>query len=331
MHSSPSETAQSATRNHDSLFDSYIEPEWKTPEWLHSPKKDTATEQLAYAQKREEAGRLSSACSEYDALVRQWPTSPEAPIAQIALARVYVARNQKDKAFREYQYAILMFPNAIAYEHTVQTQMDLLRAMEDELGTGFLGLGETLSADYIARLYQVVAQNSPASDRAPECYFRMGELYASDFAKDYDLALEPYDTVLARYPQSTWAPLAAYRAARARVLISRSVPRDIKRARSALHSISTVLQTHATALAAQPEALESLRAWHAEMSQHLANEEYQQAAFYDTIRHKPESAIVAYRRFLELHPKGPNSDRARARLAELEARPAPSKPAPSHP
>ncbi len=302
------------------LLQEYANPDWKAPSWFHRPEKDDPASQLAYAQSLEASGRTSSACAEYNALVHKWSSSPEAPKAQYALARLYDRLGKKARAFKEYQYALLMYPNAIPYQEAVDSQMALLRAMEGELGTGFLGMGQTMDADDIARLYQIVAINAPSGEFAPECYFRMGELYSGRHSRRYDLSLEPYETVVVRYPESDLAPLAAFRAARARVLLSRKYPRDEKRTRSALLSIDAVLSSYAPLLPNAEAARAELVGWRKEVADRLSHTEFQKAEFYDTIRHKPESAIVAYRRFLEVHPDSPDAAQARRRLSELTAK-----------
>lgn len=322
MHNAP---GRPDTTSYDNLLEEYSAPDWKQTGWFHYPKKRAPDEQLAYARELEARGRFSKACDEYDDLVRAWGYAPEAPVAQMALARLYEERDRKPDAFREYQYALLMFPNAIAYEDTVRRQMALLRAMEGELGTGFLGFGASMDAEDIAKLYGVVARNAPAGEIAPECLFRMGELYAGEHSKRYDLALEPFETITARHPRSVFAPAAAFGAARARVLLSRKYPRDEKRTRAALQSIDAVLAGFAQRLPDPDEAVRTLQAWREEVSGRLSHAVFQQAEFYDTIRRKPEAAISAYRRFLELHPDAPDAEKARRRLAELES----SSPSPN--
>ncbi len=306
------------------MLEEYSTPDWKKPGWLlHRPRKADAATQFAYAQSLEARGKFSAACAEYDALVHEWPSAPEAPRAQYALASLFDRRDKKARAFKEYQYALMMYPNSIPYEETVLRQMALLRAMEGELGTGFLGMGETMDADDIARLYQVVARNAPSAELAPECYFRMGELYSGRHSRRYDMALEPYETVAARYPGNDLAPVASYHAARARVLLSRKYPRDEKRTRAALLSIDTVLAAAVTRLPNADEARAELLEWRKEVYDRLSHTAFQQAEFYDTIRHKPEAAIAAYRRFLELHPDSPDAAKARRRLSELTPAKAP--------
>lgn len=311
-------------RKFNDILLEYTEPEWKTPGWFHHAEKKNPKAQFEHAKGLEEKGKLSSACSAYDALVREWPADGLAPSAQLAVARLFEERDKKEQAFREYQYAVLMYPNAISYEEVVQKQMALLRDMESELGTGFLGMGQTMDADDIARLYRIVSMNAPAGNLASECLFRMGELYAGEHCKKYDLALEPYDSVVSRYPESDWAPMAAFHAARARVLLSRKYPRDGKRSRAALTSVDSALAGSFKRLPNPADAQKELLAWREEVYARVSHEAFQQAEFYDTIRHKPQAAIVAYKRFLELYPAGPDAERARARLEKLEAASAPT-------
>lgn len=307
-----------------SLLDEYASPAWKQPGWWWRARKDTPAEQLAYANAEFEAGHLRRACSAYNELVHTWQSSPEAPAAQLGLARAYEARGNKTRAFQEYQYAILRFPNAIPYEETVAAQMALARDMEGELGSGFLGWGASVDAEDLAELYRIVAANAPASDLAPECFFRMGEVLSGEHSRRYDLALDPYETLGARYPASPLVPAAAYGAARARVLLARKYPNDDKRAHAAADSIDFTLRGYGRLLPG--EAVADLRAWRAEIASAIARADFGKAAFYDTIRRKPDAAAAAYRRFVELHPDVPEAEAARRRLAELGASAEPTAP-----
>ena len=309
-----------------SYLEDYAEPAWKQPSWWWSARKDTPAEQLAYGMEQANAGHLRRARAVFEELVHTWQSSPEAPKAQLALARVQEIRGRKPKAFRELQYAVLMFPNAIPYDEVVAHQMALVRDMEGELGTGFLGWGESMDAEGVAELYRIVAANAPASELAPECLFRMGEVLSGPASRKYDLALEPYEMLAARYPDSGFAPAAAYGVTRARVLLARKYPRDEKRLVAAANSIASALENHAQRLDAQSVA--DLREWRDEIDFAIAHADYERAAFYDTIRRNPQAAASAYRRFLQLHPGSADAERARARLAQLEAD-APTTPDPN--
>lgn len=298
-----------------SHLEDYAQPAWKKPGWWWRARKATPAEQLAYGKDQANAGHLRRARSVFEELVHTWQSSPEAAEAQLALARVQEARGRKPDAFRELQYAVLMFPNAIPYEAVVSHQMALVRDMEGELGSGFLGWGEPMDAEGIAELYRIVAANAPASDLAPECFFRMGEVLSGEHSRKYDLALAPYETLAARYPESRFVAAASYGASRSRVLLARKYPRDEKRLRSAADSIASTLANHAGRL--DKDAVAELTDWRDEIAAALSRADYERAAFYDTIRRNPQAAAAAYRRFLELHPDAAEAPAVRERLNDI--------------
>ena len=311
-----------------SYLEDYSQPAWKQPSWWWRARKAAPAEQLAYGKEQANAGNLRRARAVFEELVHTWPSAPEAAEAQLALARVQEARGRKRDAFRELQYAILMYPNAIPYDKAVAAQMALVRDMEGELGTGFLGWGASMDAEGVAELYRIVAANVPAGDIAPECFFRMGEVLSGEHCRKYDLALTPYETLASLHPESGLVPAAAYGATRCRVLLARKYPRDGKRLRSAADSIAYVLANHAGRL--DDASIADLQAWRAEIDAAIAHADYERAAFYDTIRRKPDAAAAAYRRFLELHPDSGESPRVRERLAEIEGSLPPPADSDSH-
>ena len=90
--------------------DEIIKPSRKAPRWFSwftGPKRDTAAEQFAYAAELEGAEEWRAARKAYDALVRNWPASPEAPRAQKAMADILLSRElDYEEAFREYRYLV---------------------------------------------------------------------------------------------------------------------------------------------------------------------------------------------------------------------------------
>ena len=73
-------------------LDDLPKPEKKDTSWFLHVSRDTPAEQLAYAQQMEAEGSLRAARRGYDALVREWPASPEAPKAQLALAMIWAKK-----------------------------------------------------------------------------------------------------------------------------------------------------------------------------------------------------------------------------------------------
>ena len=90
--------------------DELLKPSRKEPRWfgwINGPKKDTAAEQFKYAASLESEESWKGAKKAYDALVREWPTSPEAPKAQKALADICLGKLlDSEAAFVEYRYLL---------------------------------------------------------------------------------------------------------------------------------------------------------------------------------------------------------------------------------
>ena len=94
--------------------DEIIKPSRTAPRWFSwftGPKRDTAAEQFAYAAELEGAEEWRAARKAYDALVRNWPASPEAPKAQKA---VRLSASRYRPAARSIPLAMLTAPAARA-------------------------------------------------------------------------------------------------------------------------------------------------------------------------------------------------------------------------
>ena len=104
--------------------DELLKPSRKEPGWfgwISGPKKDTAAEQLAYAASLEAEESWKDAKKAYDALVREWPTSPEAPKAQKAIADICLGKLlDSEAAFAEYRYLLDFYSAQCNYDEIVE-------------------------------------------------------------------------------------------------------------------------------------------------------------------------------------------------------------------
>ena len=62
---------------------------------------------------------------------------------------------------------------------------------------------------------------------------------------------------------------------------------------------------------------EELKTWRDELMQHMAEDAYVQAKFYDTKQRTRHAALTAWERFLKEYPASPHADEARARVEAL--------------
>jgi len=90
--------------------DEVINPERKEPRWfsfINGPVCDNASNQLEMCVVLIGEESYSKARKQLDALVREWPTSPEAPKAQRALADMCLEQfGDYEDAFAEYRYLL---------------------------------------------------------------------------------------------------------------------------------------------------------------------------------------------------------------------------------
>ena len=69
-------------------LDDVKKPERREKSWWFGVKRDTPAEQFAFAQELETEGDSKGAAKAYDALVREWPVSKEAPQAQLRFVKL---------------------------------------------------------------------------------------------------------------------------------------------------------------------------------------------------------------------------------------------------
>ncbi len=289
-------------------------PDRKEP-WhlLGAPAEDTAAAQLARARRFEAEGRRSAARKAYDSLVHNWGASPEASEAQLSVARLFADDGDREEAFREYQYYVERYAATspvpgTTYESVVAAQFALANALRAELGGGPL----SPSAEMVASMYRHVVANAPDAPRAPEAVLAEGACYESDGA--WAKAVNAYERLPSKYPGSALVADARYRAAACRYRLAKRYPNDEATLRNALETLRLALRTspsHAGAAEARDRA--------AELAARQSRMAFDRAAFYDRVRRDADASILAYEQFLEHFPNAAESERARARLAQIRA------------
>ena len=121
-------------------------PEKKEKGWLRdwlgigAPDGATAQEQFAVAKKLEDEGDFKDAAKAYDALVREWPASPEAPEAQLRLASILESHlAEYADAYEEYAYLLDFYPRDCNFSEIAEAQYKLVNLLLDTRRT-FLGM-----------------------------------------------------------------------------------------------------------------------------------------------------------------------------------------------
>ncbi len=288
-------------------------PEKKTPGWFTSdPEKDTAADQLVWAQSMEGAGELKAARRGYDALVRTWPTSPEAPRAQLLLAQLWENKlADYEEAFDAYDYLLDFYPRFCDYQAIVAEQYKLANVLVKERRT-WLGLDFT-SSRQLRRRYERLVRRAPGADWTPDALLKIADIREQDSQREE--AVQVYAQVQSRFPGSLHARTAAYLEARARMHLARRLAYNAPRCRETLGYLKLTLRRYP-----DHERAEEMRGWAGEIETWLSEDDWQRAKFYDSRMRTLHAARASYEKFVKEHPDSAHAEEARARIAEIDSR-----------
>ncbi len=288
----------------------------KEKSFWYSLHEETVEKQLEYAHKLEGAQRNKAARKAYEALIRAWPTSPQAAEAQLSLAHLFEAADKYEKAFDEYQYLVTYYSGNCPYNEVLDRQYRIANSLLHNNRSMF---GWALSGkDAIRERFEQIARNAPRSKMTPEVMLIIGSIRISEGEREE--AVSVYDGLLNRFPDSPQAASAAFLAAQCRYDLSVKHSYNESRCRESIAFFKSVLTRN-------PKHLQKdqMTAWQNELTALLLEQNYQQAVFYDTRQRNTEAAKAAYRRFLTEFADSKYAPQVRDRLAELEKGATPAK------
>ncbi len=283
-------------------------PRWFS--WWNGPKKGTAAEQLAWAKTCALKESWRAARRAYDALVREWPASPEAPKAQEALADLFLEHFlDYESAFEEYKYLLDYYSSACDYDAIAYRLYEVARLMREEGKTVvFFRFANTVD---VRRAFEAVVLRAPGARYAPEAMLAVASLREDD--GEWEKAVQVYENLRNLYASGPEANTALHREARARMVVLREHAYNRSRCADTVAFLKL-------ALASNPDAVSKtdFEAWLAEAVGLLEDEAYAAARFYDSRTRTRRSAVNAYERFLIEYPASRHAGAVRARLAELQ-------------
>ncbi len=313
--SNPSSSARYATdaypgfdREEEIVTTGKKEPRWFS--WINGPAKDNAADQLAYARACAAEGSWRAARRGYDALVREWPTAPEAPVAQEALADLYYSHYLEfDRAFEEYRYLLDYYSMQCAYETVAARLYETAKMMRAE-GKTFMFFRFANTVD-VRRAFEALVLRAPGAPYAAEAMLAVAELREDDL--EYDKAIQVYENIRNLYANTPEARTALVREAAARMELLRKHAYNRSRCQDTIAFLRLALAANLDA-----ETRDTFTADLREAVELVEDEAYRAAKFYDSRTRTKRSAIAAYERFLKDYPASVHAPAALARLTELQ-------------
>ncbi len=292
-----------------------LETEQKEPgffSWWSGPKMETPADQLEWARECVRNEKWGKACDAYDALVAEWPSAPEAPVAQEELADLLAGKaDDVIDAFAEYRYLLDFYSSSCDYDAVVAKLYSTAQRMREEGKTVvFFRFANTRD---VRRAFESVVRHAPGASFAPAARLAVGELREEE--EDFEEAVLVYEALRNMHPDAPEAKTALLSEARLRIKLLRDHAYNRSRC------IETI-QFMRSAIAASPRdanARAEFEGYLAEARALIEDEAYAAAKFYDSRTRTRESAINAYERFLHEYPASDRVAEVRERLEVLKA------------
>lgn len=289
-----------------------IGPERKEPRWfqfLTGPYCETPSEQLAYCRSLEASEDWSKAIREYDALVRNWPTSTEAPDAQKRMAELLVEKeDDPSESIEEYKYLVDFYSFRCDYNATVDRMYEVAGLLREQgKRIVFFRFKNTVE---VRRAFEACVLRAPGASWAPQAMLTIGELREEE-GKD-SLAVTVYENLRNLHYGTREAKVGVIREARVRMRLLRAHGYN----RSRCTDTAAFLRL-ATGLV-ENEYVEEVEALLKEAESWLEEEAYRAACFYDSRMRTRRSTISAYEKFLSDYPQSVHADEIRSRLEQMK-------------
>ena len=289
-----------------------VKPERKEPRWFQfilGPKCDNAADQFAYCQELVRAENWSKACRELDALVRNWPTAPEACKAQRQMADIRLEKlGDAEDAFADYRYLLDFYSSQCDYAATADRLHDIAGILKLE-GKEIMFVRFANTVD-VRRAYETCVLRAPGASWVPDAMLVIAAL-REDEGK-YTEAIKVYENLRNLYPESEEAKLAVAREAAVRMIVLNSHGYNRARARDTVDFMRMAL------LCCRTDDVATIQG-HLDAAQGLLEAEaYRGACFYDSTTRTKRSAVNAYEQFLRDYPQSEHADEIRSRLEALK-------------
>lgn len=292
--------------------DEVIKPERREPRWfsfITGPNRENATDQFAYCQELVGDGNFKKAAKQLDALVRNWPTAPEAWKAQQQLAEIQAEKlADNEDAFKSYRYLLDFYSLQCDYKAIANRMYQLAGILRIE-GKAIMFVRFENTVD-VRRFYETCVLRAPGADWVPEAMLIIAELREREGKPEE--AVKVYENLRNLHPKTEAATTAIAREAKTRMSILNDREYNRARTQDTIDYLRLALRT------CRPSDAAEIQSFLDEAQGRIAEEAYLAAKFYDSRTRTRRSAVNAYEKFLEAYPKNVHADEVRARLEQLK-------------
>jgi len=284
----------------------------QTGKWLNpkSAVKDTAQEQLQAGMAFYDAKDYKKAIGDFDKVVRFYPNSIHAPIAQYYIGRSYENMEEYFHSYLAYQKVVDTYPHAKNREEIIMRQYNIGVMFYEGKKATVMGLPILPAIDKGIEIFERVINNSPYGEYADKSQFKMGESYkkTNRFAE----AAMAFQKLVNDYPKSNLVEQANYQVAECGYLASLGYSYDQETTNAAIDKFEDFLASGGGENLVG-SAKESLMILKEKRAQGL----FETAGFYEKVG-KRASAIVYYKEVVDQYPESKLAGESLNRIMKLE-------------
>jgi outer membrane protein assembly factor BamD len=281
---------------------------WENPK---QAAKDTPEDQMSYAKKFYDEKNTKYALREFKKLLKQYPLSKEAPVAQYYVGRIMEDTDNPYDAFKAYQKVIDSYPYTELVEDVIEREYNIAdEFFSGKKKTRVIGKWQVPAKDKAIEIFKAVSDNAPYGKYADLAKFKTGLSYKD--IQDYDSAILMFKDLIDRYPNSTVIDKARFQLAECSKLLSVKPAYDQTPTNVARKEFEDFLKKHPDSDMAPnaKQVVDRLKSREAENA-------YETGKFYEA-RHSSNSAIIYYKDIVQNYSETEWARMAQERLNELE-------------
>jgi outer membrane protein assembly factor BamD len=274
-----------------------------------------ALDQMNRARTAEESGSNRSAIRTYQAVAKRYPNSIYAPEALYRSARLRLAGKNYTKAFEDFQQVLARYPNTRRFNEIVGEQYRIASALLDGArGRMLWGLLPGFKQrDKAIEYFETILANAPYSDYAPLALMNVARGHQR--LGNVENAIDALDRMINNYSQTLLAPDAYLKLAQTHASLVDGPFYDQGATKEAITYFTDfmLLFPSDSNIATAEQGLDGMKTMLAESKMRMAD-------FYFYKRSNFRAARVFYNEAITAYPESAIAERAKTRLAEVEAR-----------
>lgn len=260
-----------------------------------------------------EQGQTGRADKRFKKVIKNYGTTRAAGEARYLRASVLMSRTKWKKAFNTLQEIVSQNPNFEQFNRVIGAQFECATAlMEGARGRILWVIPGFRQYEEAINQFETIVRNAPYSDYAPLALMNIA--FVAEMKSESDVAIDALDRLINYYPQNMLAPDAYYTMAETYSSLVKGPEYDQGSTRQAISYYEDFL-----ILFADSNYIGNVEANLASMQNLLAESRLRLGDFYYYYRENNTAALIFYNEAITIAPNSEAADEARDRIQDVEA------------